>query len=155
MASFLEGWIGLTGREARGKVCASRLGVAMPNAGPKPRVVIVEDESIIVDAIRAAFSEEFIVHTANSGPEGLQKILEFEPELVILDVMLPHLSGMEVCRQVRERFPDERIRILAITGYPSQEIVRQMQEAGASDILVKPFGVVELRQKVRALLPRA
>ncbi|MEK6814093.1 MAG: response regulator [Nitrospirota bacterium] len=127
----------------------------MPNAGPKPRVVIVEDESIIVDAIRAAFSEEFIVHTANSGPEGLQKILEFEPELVILDVMLPHLSGMEVCRQVRERFPDERIRILAITGYPSQEIVRQMQEAGASDIMVKPFGVVELRQKVRALLPRA
>jgi DNA-binding response OmpR family regulator len=62
---------------------------------------------------------------------------------------------MEVCRQVRERFPDERIRILAITGYPSQEIVRQMQEAGASDIMVKPFGVVELRQKVRALLPRA
>lgn len=127
----------------------------MPGAGSKPRVVIVEDESIIVDAIRAAFTEEFIVHTANSGPEGLQKILEFEPELVILDVMLPHLSGMEVCRQVRERFPDERIRILAITGYPSQDVVRQMQEAGASDILVKPFGVVELRQKVRALLPRA
>jgi len=116
------------------------------------RILIVEDEPAIADFIRRGLlQEDFRVEVAYDGKEGLKRAEESPPDLVILDIMLPGIDGLEVCRRLREFSDVPIIMLTAKDAVPDK--VRGL-EAGADDYLVKPFAFDELLARIRALLRR-
>jgi DNA-binding response OmpR family regulator len=116
------------------------------------RILIVEDEVSIADFIRRGLLlEDYAVEVAYDGYEGLKKALESSPGLIILDIMLPGIDGLEVCRQVRRQSDVPIIMLTAKDAIPDR--VAGL-EAGADDYLVKPFAFDELVARIRALLRR-
>ena len=121
-----------------------------------PRILVVEDESSL--ALLLAYnleSEGYIVETVERGDEAEIKLKESLPDLVILDWMLPGLSGCEICRRLRSREATRALPIIMLTARGEEsERVRGLA-IGADDYVVKPFSVPELMARVRALLRRA
>ncbi|MFQ5341515.1 MAG: response regulator transcription factor [Anaerolineae bacterium] len=116
------------------------------------RILIVEDEVPIADFIRRGLLlEDYAVEVAYDGYEGLEKALNNSPNLIILDIMLPGINGLEVCRQVRRQSDVPIIMLTAKDAVPDR--VAGL-EAGADDYLVKPFAFDELVARIRALLRR-
>lgn len=117
------------------------------------KILLIEDDPSILTGVRDTLeSEGFLVQCARDGDSGLRLALSDDPDLVILDIMLPRLSGLDVCRKLRE----ERIRgtILMLTARAAEgDKVRGFQ-AGADDYLTKPFSLAELLCRVKALLRR-
>jgi DNA-binding response OmpR family regulator len=120
---------------------------------PRPgRVLVVDDEVPILDLVRGYLERDgFQVDTAADGPAGLAAVRAGNPDVVVLDVMLPGLDGIEVCRQLRT-FSNAYVLMLTARG---EEIDRIMGlTVGADDYLVKPFSPRELVARVKALLRR-
>lgn len=116
------------------------------------RILIVEDEPAIADFIRRGLlQEDFRVEVAYDGKEGLERVQKAPPDLIILDIMLPGIDGLEVCRRLREFSDVPIIMLTAKDAVPDR--VRGL-EAGADDYLVKPFAFDELLARIRALLRR-
>lgn len=116
------------------------------------RILIVEDEPAIADFIRRGLlQEDFRVEVAYDGKEGLERAQQNPPDLVILDIMLPGIDGLEVCRRLREFSDVPIIMLTAKDAVPDR--VRGL-ETGADDYLVKPFAFDELLARIRALLRR-
>lgn len=118
------------------------------------RVLIVEDDPSMAAALRDGFeSEGYEVRVANDGTSGLSAAVSDPPDLLILDVMLPKMSGLDLCRKLRE--DGSRLPIIMLTAR-SQEIDKVIGlRTGADDYLSKPFGFMELLARVEALLRRA
>jgi two-component system alkaline phosphatase synthesis response regulator PhoP len=118
------------------------------------RVLIVEDDPSMAAALRDGFeSEGYEVRVANDGTSGLSAAVSDPPDLLILDVMLPKMSGLDLCRKLRE--DGSRVPIIMLTAR-SQEIDKVIGlRTGADDYLSKPFGFMELLARVEALLRRA
>ena len=116
------------------------------------RILVVDDEVPILDLVRGYLERDgFEVDTAADGPAGLAAVRAGNPDVVVLDVMLPGLDGIEVCRQLRT-FSDAYVLMLTARG---EEIDRIMGlTVGADDYLVKPFSPRELVARVKALLRR-
>lgn len=116
------------------------------------RILIVEDEPGIADFIRRALlQEDYRVEVAYDGREGLNRAERNPPDLIILDIMLPGIDGLEVCRRLRE-FSD--VPIIMVTAKDAVPDRVAGLDAGADDYLVKPFALDELVARVRALLRR-
>ena len=117
-----------------------------------PSIVIVEDDNMIAQpVIRSLRNMKYEVHHATNGMDGVHVILEYSPDLVVLDIMLPQLDGWEVCRRVREK---SVVPILMLTAL-SDEVDRILGlELGADDYLTKPFSNRELLARIKALLRR-
>ena len=117
------------------------------------RILIIEDEKKLLRSLEDFFQiQGYDVIAASTGGEGLKKALEGAPDLVILDIMLPDISGLDVCRRIKEEMPSLRVLMLSAKGEEVDKIVGL--EVGADDYLSKPFGVRELLARVRALLRR-
>jgi two-component system response regulator MprA len=119
----------------------------------REKIVVVDDDEKITSMLRRGLAfEGYTVFTANNGVEGLKQILEHDPKLLILDVMMPQVDGWEVVRRVREGGSD--IPILMLTA--KDEISDRVKglDLGADDYLVKPFALEELLARVRVLLRR-
>jgi DNA-binding response OmpR family regulator len=117
------------------------------------RVLVIEDDPAIARGLRHAFEyERYEVLTARSGEEGLQLLRERHPDLVVLDVMLPGLSGFEVCRRARKEGIGTPILMLTARGEEVDQVMGL--DLGADDYVRKPFSVPELLARVRALLRR-
>ncbi|MDR3269918.1 MAG: response regulator transcription factor [Peptococcaceae bacterium] len=116
-------------------------------------IVLVDDEPEILRLVKDYFSQEnFCVLTAPDGTRGLQMIEAHQPDLVILDWMLPGLSGIEICRTLRKT---SNIPIIMLTA-KAEEVDRVLGlEFGADDYLVKPFSLRELMARVKSILRRA
>lgn len=117
--------------------------------------MIVEDEQSLVDVLTYNLAREgFEVETALDGQEGLQRARSLLPDLVVLDLMLPRIDGLEVCRRLRADTTTQHIRILMLTakGDEIDEIVGF--HMGADDYVVKPFKLKPLIQRIMALLRR-
>jgi DNA-binding response OmpR family regulator len=117
------------------------------------KILVVEDDPSILLGVRDTLEVEgFTVITARDGESGLKLALSEDPDLVVLDVMLPRLSGIDVCRKLHE----SRIRgaILMLTARAAEADKVKGFQAGADDYLTKPFSLVELLLRVRALLRR-
>ena len=116
------------------------------------RILVVDDEPPIVDLVTGYLEREgWVVESAADGPAAVEAVRRIEPDVVILDVMLPGFDGVEVCRQVR-MFSDAYVLMLTARG---EEIDRIMGlTVGADDYLVKPFSPRELVARTKALLRR-
>lgn len=120
------------------------------------KVVIVEDERDIVDILEFNFQAEgFEVSSATTGKEGLELALSTRPDLLLVDLMLPDISGNEICRAVRASPHGKSLPILILSAR-GEEIDRVVGfELGADDYVTKPFSVRELMLRARALVRRA
>jgi two-component system phosphate regulon response regulator PhoB len=121
-----------------------------------PRILIVEDEEPLTLLLRYNLEAEgYAVETVARGDEAELRLRETVPDLVLLDWMLPGLSGIELCRRLRQRADTQRLPVIMLTARGEEsERVRGLA-TGADDYIVKPFSVPELIARVRALLRRA
>jgi two-component system response regulator RegX3 len=116
-------------------------------------VLVVEDEAAIVEAVGYALElDGFQVVSARGGREGLEAARRINPAVVILDVMLPGMSGLDVCRQLRR---ESDVPIIMLTAKESEADKVAGLELGADDYMTKPFSMRELVARVRAQLRRA
>lgn len=119
----------------------------------RSKILIIDDDDKIISMLRRGLAfEGYDVLTASNGAEGLQKMLEVEPDVVVLDVMMPKVDGFEVCRRLREG--GSTVPILMLTAKDEIEQRVKGLDLGADDYLVKPFALEELLARVRALLRR-
>ena len=122
----------------------------------KSKILIVEDEASLVEVLSYNLQREgYEVMVAREGREGLRKAQTHLPDLVILDLMLPGLSGLDICREIRSAHRAANISILMLTakGEESDQVVGFAM--GADDYVTKPFSVKVLLQRIKALLRRA
>ena len=122
----------------------------------KPLVLIVEDEAPLVTLLRYNLEKEgFDVSEAADGEEALVRIAEHKPDIVLLDWMLPLVSGIEVCRQIR-RMPQTRtLPVVMLTARGEEADRVRGLDSGADDYIAKPFGLRELAARLRAVIRRA
>ncbi|MFI5351603.1 MAG: response regulator [Candidatus Binatales bacterium] len=129
---------------------------AKPAPAIQRRILVVEDEADIRELIRYNLAQEgFIIEEAADGVQALDRIARRTPDLIVLDLMLPGLSGLEVCRKLRAAPQTANLPILVATA-KGTEVDRVLGlEMGADDYVVKPFSPRELVARVKALLRRA
>ncbi len=119
----------------------------------QPKILIVEDEERIRNFLQRGLSfDGYTVEIAQDGKQGLHMHEEFGPDLILLDVMLPGMDGLDVCRRIRET---SNVPIMMLTAKEAIEDRVAGLDAGADDYLVKPFALDELNARIRALLRRA
>jgi DNA-binding response OmpR family regulator len=117
------------------------------------RILIVEDDAALMLGLTSVIGDEgYEPHAARTGPEGLRLAKELRPDLIVLDIMLPGMSGFEICKRVR----DERIpsKVLMLTAKDEEDDKIFGFELGADDYLTKPFSLRELLARIRAMLRR-
>lgn len=120
----------------------------------REQILVVDDDEKITSMLRRGLAfEGYQVTTANDGLEGLRKVLEIEPRLIILDVMMPKVDGWEVCRRIRESGSSTSILMLTAKDEVSDRV--KGLDMGADDYLIKPFALEELLARVRMLLRRS
>jgi DNA-binding response OmpR family regulator len=124
--------------------------------GEKLKVLVVEDEPLISEMIAKSLKlEGYQVEAAKTGEEGLQKVREINPDLVLLDVLLPKLDGWEVLTRMRDDSRTKAIPIIMLTALSDEKSKVQGLRGGADDYVTKPFSSLELMARVEAVLKRA
>jgi DNA-binding response OmpR family regulator len=119
----------------------------------RAKILVVEDEPAMVAGLRDNFEfEGYEVITARDGIEGLERALDESPDLVVLDVMMPRMSGLEVCKQLRAKRASLPIIMLTARGQEVDKVVGL--ELGADDYVTKPFSIRELLARVKSVLRR-
>ncbi|MBV8135274.1 MAG: phosphate regulon transcriptional regulator PhoB [Deltaproteobacteria bacterium] len=132
----------------------TRKDIARP--GAEPRILVVEDDSAL--ALLLAYNleaEGYVVESVERGDEAELRLAENPPDLVILDWVLPGVSGLEICRRLRARKKTSRLPVIMVTGLGEEAQRVRGLSIGADDYVVKPFSVPELMGRVRALLRRS
>ncbi|MBQ7942750.1 MAG: response regulator transcription factor [Lachnospiraceae bacterium] len=116
------------------------------------KVLVVDDEKLIVKGIRFSLEQDDMeVDCAYDGEEALEKVKQNQYDLILLDIMLPKLSGLEVCQQIRE-FSDVPIVMLTAKGEDMDKILGL--EYGADDYVTKPFNILEVKARIKAIMRR-
>jgi excisionase family DNA binding protein len=125
----------------------------------RPRsVLVVDDEPNIREIVRRLLNEmdeEMHIEEACDGYEAGIKVGSLQPDLVIMDVMMPRVDGISLCRSIRENPKTASIKVLAITAFPEQDNVKKMYDAGADLCLIKPLQFEHFRLEVTRLLNEA
>jgi len=126
----------------------------MTEPGTLEHILVVEDDRAVREAVERALSYEgYEVSTARDGAEALSAVLNDPPEAIVLDVMMPHVNGLEACRRIRASGDTTPILILTARHEVSDRV--EGLDAGADDYMVKPFALEELLARLRALLRRS
>jgi two-component system, OmpR family, KDP operon response regulator KdpE len=124
----------------------------MATAYDKSRVLVVDDEPQITRVLRTVLSSQgYQVRTAGEGEAALSSFNEWRPELVITDLFMPHMDGLELCRRIRS-MSNVPIIVLSVKGEERSKV--EALDSGADDYVTKPFGIDELLARVRAALRR-
>jgi len=122
----------------------------------KPLVLIVEDEAPLVTLLRYNLEREgFAVAEASDGEEALLRVAEHKPDAVLLDLMLPLVSGLEVCRQLRRTPATRSLPIIMLTARGEESDRVRGLDSGADDYVVKPFSPSELIARLRSVMRRS
>ncbi len=125
----------------------------MPVTATTPRVLIIEDDPNVAEVVTRYLEREgYVVEATGDGLEGLERALADPPDLVVLDLMLPALSGLEVCRRLRAKVP---VPVIMLTARGEEVDRIAGLELGADDYVAKPFSPRELTARVKAVLRRA
>ena len=122
----------------------------------KPTILVVEDEAPLLTLLRYNLEKQgFNVEEATDGQEALLRVAEGRPDLILLDWMLPQLSGLEVCRQIRRRPNTRDLPIIMVTARTEDQDAVRALDIGADDYIAKPFAMDALMARIRALLRRS
>lgn len=116
----------------------------------KHKILVIDDEIGPRESLRILFKDHYEVLLADNGAEGLRVIKKERPDLVILDLRMPGMDGIQVLRRIKAADPETRVLIL--TGYGSPETTQQAQELGAVLCLNKPFDIFEIRRLVSGMI---
>ena len=115
------------------------------------KILIVDDEAGIVEEVKTYFEEEgYEVCAADTGKEGLEALEKFRPDIILLDMKLPDISGIQVLKICKEKYP--AIKVIVITGYVDQQIIDEAERLGRDAFLQKPFNLERLQQEIDGLL---
>jgi len=116
---------------------------------PKRKILVVDDDPQVFKIIsRLLDTEKYDVEPASDGPEALRKIQQNRPELLVLDLMMPGMSGIEVCQKVKDSPSTKSIMILVLSAKDAQVDRRKCFEMGADDFETKPFHIATLARKI-------
>jgi DNA-binding response OmpR family regulator len=127
--------------------------VTVSNSDLPGRIVVVDDDPTVADVVgRYLVRDGHTVECVHDGAEALRRIAENQPDLVVLDLMLPGIDGLEVCRRLRERWP---IPVVMLTALGDETDRLAGFEIGADDYVTKPFSPRELAMRVRSVLRRS
>lgn len=116
------------------------------------RVVLVEDHTILRQALRFVLDREQdikVVAEGIDGESGVQKVIEYSPDVVVMDINLPGINGLQATKQIKDLYP--QVKVLALTGYPDHEYVFGMLRAGADGYLLKHSAITELVRAIRSV----
>ncbi len=129
---------------------------AEPALSTRPLALVVEDEAALLTMLRYNLEKQgFRVEEAGDGQEALTRLSELAPDIVLLDWMLPSMSGIEVCRQIRRRPSTRDLPVIMVTARTEDQDTVRGLNTGADDYITKPFNVEALVARMRALLRRA
>jgi DNA-binding response OmpR family regulator len=120
---------------------------------PDARVLLVDDDPVILKLLQVNFEMEgYTVSTANDGVEGLEKARAERPDIVLLDIMMPRMDGLEVTRALKGDDATKAIPIILLSAKAQASDVKAGKDMGADDYLTKPFDPLELLDRVKELL---
>ena len=118
-------------------------------------LLVIEDDPDILELIKYNLENEgYKVHTSKNGELGLEQAKTIQPDLVLLDIMLPGMDGLAVCRKLRENPATTHLPIIMLTAKGEENDIVLGLELGADDYMVKPFGIKELKARIRTALRR-
>jgi len=141
--------------ESRVRVLTNELSKINGAQSSKKKILIVDDDLQIQQTLTQVLrTQNLETEVASDGFEAGVKIMEFKPDLIILDLFMPNMDGFEVCKQVKRNSPTSQIKILVITGYDTKENRDRIMAAGADGYMAKPLGVKILLQNVEGLWNR-
>ncbi|HIL09631.1 MAG TPA: response regulator [Candidatus Latescibacteria bacterium] len=113
-------------------------------------LLFVDDEEEFIATIEEFFDNlGYTVHTARNGQEGLLRAKEHQPQVVFLDISMPHMDGTETLRLIREI--DDRIRVIVVSGYASAPLARDLLQQGAYDFFQKPVDLLQLHEAIERI----
>lgn len=119
----------------------------------RKKILLVDDSSTVLLFEKMVLSKEpYELVVAKDGQEGLEKAVAEHPHLILMDVMMPRMDGVEACRQIRARGETARIPVILVTTRGEPESVANGRAAGCSDYVTKPINAAELLTKIRAHL---
>ena len=122
----------------------------------KGKIFIIEDETSIIQLVQHNLEKEgVVVSSSTNGNDGLKELKKFEPNLLLLDWMLPDLSGIDVCKSLRRDKNYKNLPIIMLTAKGEEEDKVKGLESGVDDYITKPFGFNELMARIKALLRRS
>ena len=117
------------------------------------KILVVDDDTNICELLRLYLTKEgYQVPTANDGEEGLEKFNQLKPDMVLLDVMMPRMDGLEVCRRIR-KLGNTPVMMLTAKGEQIDKILGL--EYGADDYMTKPFNILEVKARIKTIMRRA
>lgn len=133
-------------------------GIPIPEekvAGDRKKILVVDDDLIIVESIVQALEEDdhdYEVISASDGFEAGLQVKHFNPDLLILDIMMPDIKGFEVCKKIKSNEDTKHIKIIVLSAYLDEDKFKQMTESGADICFSKPLPLSKLKEEVAKLL---
>jgi two-component system, sensor histidine kinase and response regulator len=119
----------------------------------QPSILVVDDEPDNFDVIETLLPDgDYILHYASSGQKAIAGLDTFQPDLILLDVMMPEVEGIEVCRQIKAISKWQTVPIIMVTALSTKEDLARCLQAGADDFISKPVNAIELRARVHSML---
>jgi two-component system response regulator MprA len=119
----------------------------------KPKILVADDEASIRELLEQALAAEgYTVIVATDGKHALQQTLTHKPDLILLDVRMPRLDGVTLCKALRVYKETKNTPIIMLTAFNTRDYLEQSIAAGADDFLAKPFDLAELNIRVRSML---
>jgi len=115
------------------------------------RILIAEDDDMVQKIINEVLQEDYELIFAEDGIKALELAKKYQPELLLLDIMMPEKNGFEVCRELREENELQRSIIIMVTALSDKDSEKMGLKAGADDFITKPFNPLELRTKVKLM----
>lgn len=128
------------------------MGTSFFNTDVKAKILVVDDQPVNIQIIHQILSAEYQIFMATSGAQAIQLCLSNPPDLILLDVMMPELDGLETCRLLKKQDGLASVPVVFVTGLQSQDEENECWDAGCSDFLIKPVNPVTLKNRVRAQL---
>src|SRR5918995_804309 len=117
------------------------------------KILIVDDEPFNLDLLeQELIDQDYLIKRANDGAEALEKLPSFQPDVILLDYMMPRMNGLEVLKRLRAHETYKTIPVILLTAKATQDDKVRGLDAGADDYVIKPFDAIELLARVRAMM---
>lgn len=121
----------------------------------KKKVLFIEDETEIVDLMRTRLEANgYQMFSAYDGEEGLKKVEENKPDLILLDIVIPKINGLIVCQRLKNGSKTKDIPIIVVSASGGKDLPKRCREAGSDDVVIKPFEAEEILDKISKLLDK-